>query len=185
MATPQVEVAEKRVRPEKLALVERYAEILKNAKSVYLADYIGLNVAQAQELRKQCREGDILYRVVKNRLLRRAADAAGFEALGAHLTGPIAIAVSNTDEVSPAKLLTKFAKEHQRPKLKGAVVDGVIYDAAEADVLAKLPGLNDLRSMILQVINAPATQLVRVVNAPGTQLVRVLDARREQLETSG
>lgn len=186
MATTQVDAPTKeRARPEKLALVETYTELIKSAKSVYLADYIGLDVAEVSELRAQCREQSITFRVVKNRLMKRAAEAAGYPELGQHLTGPIAIAASDTDEVAPAKLITKFAKDHDKPKLRGALVDGIIYDADEADVLAKLPGLNDLRSMILQLLSAPGTQIVRLLAAPGTQLVRVLDARREQLEKQG
>ena len=98
--------------------------------------------------------------------------------------------ISTTESVSRSALRSparksKFAKANKKPELRGALVDGMVYSADEANELAKLPGLNDLRAMILQLLTAPATQIVRVVAAPGTQLVRVLDARREQLEQQG
>ncbi len=168
---------------EKVQLVAEYTELLKSSKSMYLADYVGLDVGSMEELRAQCRNQSIRFQVVKNRLLRRAASDLGYEALGEHLTGPIAIAVSDLDEVSPAKVISKFAKEHKtsKPALRGAVVDGNVYGPNEAEALSKLPSLDETRSMLLNVLSAPASQLVRIIAAPGTQIARVLDARKDTL----
>jgi large subunit ribosomal protein L10 len=173
------------VKPEKEAEVREYLDYLRNAKSIYLADYLGLDVAEITELRRKCRTESIRFSVVKNRLMRRAAAELGLEALGAYLAGPTAVAVSETDEVAPAKILAGFAKDKERPKLKAAVVDGVVYGPEAAAEFARFPSLTELRAKLLYVFSAPATQLVRVIAANGTQLARVLDARRDQLEKSG
>jgi len=169
------------VKPEKAAQAASYTELLKNAKSIYLADYLGLDVASIQELRTQCRESDIRFRVVKNRIMKVAAAEAGFAELATYLEGPTAVAISEVDEVSPAKILTKFARKHKKPKLKAVVVDGSVFGPEEAEAFAKLPSFDEVRAQVLNVISAPASQLVRLLAAPGTQLARVIDARKDTL----
>lgn len=166
---------------QKVATVDAYTELLKSAKSVYLADYIGLDVESISELRKQCRDESVTFTVVKNRLMIRAANAAGMEDLAQHLRGPVAVAVSTTDEVTPAKLITKFAKDHDMPKLKAAVVDGQVVGAAEAEAFAKLPSLPEVRSQLLSVLNGPAGAMVRLLAAPSSSLARVINARKDTL----
>jgi large subunit ribosomal protein L10 len=168
--------------PEKTAQADAYCELLKGAKSVYLADYLGLDVAAIQDLRKECRDESIRFKVVKNRIMKRAVTDIGLGDLGQYLEGPTAVAISATDEVSPAKILVKFAKKHKKPKLKAAIVDGAIYGPEEAEAFAKLPSFNEVRAQLLSVFNAPATQLVRMLATPPGQLARVIDARRGELE---
>ena len=173
------------VNPEKAAQAASYAELLKNAKSIYLADYLGLDVARIQELRTQCREGDVRFRVVKNRIMKVAAAEAGFAELATYLEGPTAVAISEVDEVSPAKIITRFAKQHKKPTLKAAVVDGSVFGPEEANAFAKLPSLDEVRAQLLNVVSAPASQIVRLLVAPGTQMVRVIDARKDTLTERG
>ncbi len=168
------------VNAEKVAQVGEYSELLKSAKSIYLADYIGLDVAGISELRKRCRDESVSFRVVKNRLMKLAAADAGLADLEQYLEGPTAVVISETDEVSPAKLIVEFAKKKKKPKLKAAVVDGEVFGPEEAASLAKLPTFNEQRAMLLSMINTPATQLVRLLSTPATQLARVVDARQEQ-----
>ena len=170
------------VKPEKLAQVEEYTDLLKNARSVYLADYIGLDVASMEELRAQCRDQSVSFTVVKNRIMRRAAEDLGMGDLGQYLVGPTAVAISEKDEVAPAKLLVKFAKEKkEKPALKAAIVDGSVYGAEDAQAFAKLPSFDDMRATLLNVISAPATKIVRVVAGPGASVARVGGARKDQL----
>ena len=169
------------VKPEKATQAASYAELLKNAKSIYLADYLGLDVASITELRTQCRESDVSFRVVKNRIMKVAAREAGMADLANYLEGPTAVVISEVDEVAPAKIISKFAKKHKKPKLKAAVVDGSVFGPEEADAFAKLPSLEQVRALLLSVLSAPAGQLVRLLSTPGTQVVRAIDARKDTL----
>ena len=95
--------------------------MLKNLKasvSTVVVDYRGLNVAEITELRKQLREAGIEFKVYKNTLARRAAEAAELAESERTLTGPNAIAFSKEDVVAPAKILNEFAKKHEALKLK-------------------------------------------------------------------
>lgn len=170
------------VKHEKTEQVAEYQELIKGAKSVFLADYMGLDVASMEELRKKCREQDVRFAVVKNRIMRIAAAGLGHEALGEHLKGPTAIAVSDVDEVSPAKVISKFAKDKKKPTLKACMVDGSVYGAEDAEAFAALPSLEETRAQLLSVFQAPAGQLVRLLAAPSTQLTRCIDARKDKLE---
>lgn len=172
---------------EKVALLTEYTELLKDAKSIYLADYKGLDVEGMQDLRKQFRANDITFTVVKNCVLKRAATEVGIEGLSEHLVGPLAVAVSRTDEVQPAKIMVKYAKDNstELPTLKAAVVGGKVYDAVGAVELSQLPSLDEMRAMMLNLFSTPATHIVRVLAAPGTQVARVIKARADQLESQG
>jgi large subunit ribosomal protein L10 len=170
------------VNHQKSEQVAEYQALIKGCKSVFLADYMGLDVASLEDLRAKCRANDVQFTVVKNRLMRIAAAELGFEELGQYLKGPTAIAVSEQDEVSPAKVIATFAKVKKKPTLKAAVVDGAVYGPTEADVFANLPTLDEARSQLLSVFQAPASQLVRLLAAPSTQITRCIDARKDKLE---
>ncbi len=174
-------------RTQKEEQVAELNEKFSRAKSVYVADYRGLDVAAADDLRKRIRKegaGDYEYRVAKNAVLRRAVvdlDAAG---LANHFEGPSAVAISFSDPVGLAKILSDFAKDHEVFELKGGLVDGEIIDTAQIAALAKLPSMDALRGMIIGLLQASATKLVRLIAEPGTQLARLVEARREQQEES-
>lgn len=174
-------------RTQKEEQVAELNEKFSRAKSVYVADYRGLDVAAADDLRKRIRRegaGDYEYRVAKNAVLRRAVadlDAAG---LANHFEGPSAVAISFGDPVGLAKILSDFAKDHEVFELKGGVVDGEIIDTAQIEALAKLPSMDGLRGMIIGLLQASATKLVRLIAEPGTQLARLVEARRAQQEES-
>jgi large subunit ribosomal protein L10 len=98
----------------KKVIVDEIADKLKAAKTTVVVDYRGLNVSEVTELRKQLREAGIEFKVYKNSLTRRAAEAAELAGLNDALTGPNAIAFSNEDVVAPAKILNDFAKKHRK-----------------------------------------------------------------------
>lgn len=138
---------------------------LQNSASTVVADYRGLNVAQVTELRKQLREAGIEFQVLKNTLLRRATAAAELTELDAVLTGPTAIAFSETDAVAAAKILNDFAKKNDALKLKGGVVEGKVVDEAQIKALAELPSREGLLSMLLSVLQAPMRNFALAVKA--------------------
>jgi large subunit ribosomal protein L10 len=167
-------------RPEKIARVERVAETIKNARSVILNDFTGLDVAKISELRRLCRENGIEFRVVKNTLAKRGIKDTPAEGLSEYFEGPTAIAVSTQDENSAAKVLAKFAEEHEAPKFKAGFVDGNVIDATAVLALSKLPSKEELLSMILAGIKSPASGLVGVLQGPLRNLVSVLNQIKEK-----
>lgn len=171
------------IRADKVTAVERMSELFASAPHVILANFSGLRVNQANELRSRVRDIGGRLTVVKNRLARRAAAGTAVGHLAEHLTGPCVLATHESDPVALAKALSDFSKDNPELKVLAAVIDGRDVMAGEGvKRLAALPGLLQLRALLLAVVQAPAGQLVRLLSTPGAQLARVLDARREQLE---
>jgi large subunit ribosomal protein L10 len=174
-------------RTQKEEQVAELNEKFSRAKSIYVADYRGLNVAAADNLRLRIRKGgsgEFEYRVAKNSILRRASVDLAAAGLASHFEGPTAVAISYSDPVGLAKILSDFAKDHEVFELKGGVVDGEVIDTAQIAALAKLPSMDALRGMIIGLLQAPATKLVRLITEPGAQLARLVEARRAQQEES-
>jgi large subunit ribosomal protein L10 len=172
-------------RTQKEEQVAELNEKFSRAKSVYVADYRGLNVAAADNLRHRIRKegaGDFEYRVAKNSVLRRATADLDVAGLNGHFEGPTAVAISFSDPVGLAKILADFAKDHEVFELKGGVVDGEVVDTAQIAALAKLPSMDVLRGTIIGLLQASATKLVRLIVEPGAQLARLVEARRAQQE---
>ena len=130
------------------------------------------------------RDAGIEYRVVKNAYTRIAATELGFEGLGEHLVGPVAIAISYDDAVAPAKTLAEFAKEHKILTLKAGVVEGQVIDADGVKALASLPSREVLIAKLLGSMNAPITGMVNVLQGNIRNLVYTLDAIRAQKESA-
>ena len=116
-------------RPEKVAAAEYVAEVFKDARSVILNDFTGLDVEKISELRRVCRENNIEYRVVKNTLAKIGVRDSAAAELEKYFDGPTALAISRESENQGAKILAKFAEEHEAPKFKAAFVDGNVIDA--------------------------------------------------------
>ena len=153
------------------------------ASCVYVAGYRGLDVEIANVLRRQLHTeggGDYEYRVVKNSVLRLAAGDTPVADIVEHFEGPTAIAISYGDPVGLAKVLSDFANGNDVFDLRAGVLEGSAVDAAEIATVAKLPSLDQLRGMIIGLIQAPATKLVRLLLEPGGQLARVVSARSRQ-----
>lgn len=174
-------------RAQKAEEVEELREKFSRAKSVYVADYRGLSVAAADQLRQRIRRqgaGAFEYRVAKNSLLRRAAADQQAAGLSRHFEGPTAVAISFGDPVGLAKILSDFAKDHEVFEIKGGVVEGTLVDAAQIAALAKLPSMDELRGKIVGLLQAPAAKIVRLIAEPGAQLARLVAARKSQQEGS-
>jgi large subunit ribosomal protein L10 len=153
----------------KQQIVSEIADKLKNSVSTVVVDYRGLSVAEVTELRKQLREAGVEFKVYKNSMTRRAAEANGLGELNAALTGPNAIAFSTEDVVAPAKILNDFAKKHEALELKAGVIEGNVATADEIKALADLPSREGLLSMLLSVLQAPIRNLALVTKAVAEQ----------------
>ena len=154
---------------QKKQLVEEITEKFKSSASTVIVDYRGLNVAQVTELRKQLREAGIEFKVYKNSLTRRAAEAAGLEGLNDVLVGPNAVAFSTEDVIAPAKILNNFAKENEALEIKAGVIEGNVATVEEVKALAELPSREGLLSMLLSVLQAPIRNFALAAKAVADQ----------------
>jgi len=170
-------------KEQKEQVVDELTERLKAADTLLVADYRGLTMPQIDELRTRLLQSGARFTVVKNTLTRRAAEAAGADALLALLDGPSAIAFlgADGDMVAAAKALADSARETQVLEIRGGVLQGRAMTAAEVESLAKLPPEEVLRGQVLGTIVAPLTALAGLLNAPLQNLVGLIDARIEQL----
>ena len=171
-------------KQSKQEVVAEFAEKLKEAKAAFLADYRGLNVAQASDLRRRLHDAGVEYRVVKNTLLRLAAKDTHAACLDEQLVGPTAIALAKDDPVAPAKALVEFAKTHQVFELKAGVLDGQLLSVDDIKALSDLPSREELLAKMLGSMNAPVTNFVGVLAAVPRSLVQVLSAIKDQKEAA-
>ena len=149
----------------KSALVEEIATKLKDAQSAVIVEYRGLSVAEVTELRRNLRAEDVEFKIYKNTLVRRATESTGYEELNAQLTGPNAIAFGHSDAVAPARVLAKFAKDHEALVIKAGMVEGKVLDVEEIKEISKLPNREGMYSMLLGMLQAPVSKFARVVKA--------------------
>jgi large subunit ribosomal protein L10 len=170
-------------KEDKEQVVTALTERLKAAETVLVADYRGLTMPQIDALRTRLLESGARFSVVKNTLTRRAAEAAGADALLALLEGPSAIAFieAEGDMVAAAKALADSARETRVLAIRGGVMQGRTMSAEEVEGLATLPPVEVLRGQVLGAIIAPLSSLIGLVNAPLQNLYGLIDARIEQL----
>lgn len=163
-------------RTDKEQFVQEMAERLQNTTATFLADYRGIDVEQATQLRRELTAAGVEYRVVKNNLLKLAAKGTPSEGLAEFCAGPTAIALSGDDPVAPAKILSKFAKEIEAFELKAGVLSGKMLSTADISALAEMPSQEELLAKALSCMNAPVTNFVGTLAAIPRSLVQVLNA---------
>lgn len=166
------------LKAEKVTFVDKLVGDIKDAKSLVLVNYTGLNVKGQQDLKHKLNEVDGRMVVVKNTLLKRAIESAKLDSqllTDDILQGQTAIVIGMGDAVGPIQVLGKFAKDNQLPKFKVGVVDGSFQDAASLNVLSTLPGRDALLGQVLGALMAPSYGLVGTLNANLQKLVFILD----------
>jgi large subunit ribosomal protein L10 len=171
-------------KEDKERVVAELTDRLRSAETLLVADYRGLTMPQIDALRTRLLESGARFSVVKNTLTRRAAEAAGAEALLTLLEGPSAIAFleADGDMVAASKALADAARETRVLAIRGGILEGRTVSAEEIESLATLPPLEILRGQVLGAIVAPVTALLGLVTAPLQNLYGLIDARIEQLE---
>ena len=150
---------------KKQAQVAALAERIKSSIAGVVVDYKGINVEDDTKLRKELREAGVEYTVVKNTLLKRAADDAGLSGLDDVLEGTTALATSADDYVASARILQKFADGHKNFTLKSGYLDGAVISTEKLQSLAKLPSREVLLATVCSVFNAPIAAFARGVQA--------------------
>ncbi|MFC6164450.1 50S ribosomal protein L10 [Lactiplantibacillus dongliensis] len=145
--------------------VEEVTEQLKSAVSAIVVDYRGLTVEQVTDLRKQLREAGVKMRVIKNKIMVRAAEKAGYADLNDVFSGPTAVAFSEEDPVAPAKILANFAKTADALQLKGGVIEGKVASLEEVQEYATMPSREELLATIANLLQAPVRNVAYAVKA--------------------
>ena len=174
-------------KSDKERVVAELTERLRTSETLIVADYRGLTNAQIDGLRSTLLEHGARFAVVKNTLTRRAAEAAGADAVLALLEGPSAIAFveADGDPVAVAKALGDAAATTRILAIRGGVLEGVAMSADEVQSLAKLPPFDVLRAQLVGTIISPLTTVVGLLTAPLRDVVGLIEARIAQLEEQG
>jgi large subunit ribosomal protein L10 len=164
-------------RSDKEAIVAEVAEKVSRATAMYFADFTGLTVEEATELRREFRKAGVEYTVVKNTLAKKALErVTGYDRVYEKLIGPTGIAFSYSDAVAPAKIIKKFSEKSGKLKLKVAVLEKQVFDGSQLDLLSKLPTRGELMAGVIGSIHAPISGVVGAIGAVIRDLVNVIDA---------
>ncbi len=166
---------------EKQKVVDDIKKKLQSSTGVVLADYRGLTVSQDTSLRVELRQAGIEYRVLKNTMVRRAANEIGLEELSPFLEGPTAVAFS-TDSIAPAKILSEFSKKNKILTIKAAVVEGKVIGPEKVKDLANLPSRAVLLFLVLAGMQTPLQGMVNVLQGSIRKLGYALEEVRKLKE---
>jgi len=162
-------------RSQKSDAVAQLNAVFNEVGVVVVTRNLGLSVAQSTDLRAKMRDAGASYKVAKNRLARLALKDTDYVGLEDFLIGPTGLAWSQ-DPVAAAKAAVDFAKSNDKLEIVGGSMGATVLDEAGIKALASLPSLDELRSKIVGLVNAPATKVAQVVNAPAAKLARVFGA---------
>ena len=162
-------------RNQKAATVQSLNGLFAESGAVVVAHYSGMTVAQMGELRSRLGKAGASFRVAKNRLAVRALEGTQAAGIANLFKGPTGIAYSK-DPIAAAKVIVAYAKENEKLKILGGMAVGSVLNADGVKALAELPSLDQLRSKILGLLQAPATKIAGVLQAPAGQLARVVSA---------
>ena len=148
----------------------------ENSKAVMVTHYQGLTMPQLDELRSKMREHGIVFKITKNRITKIAIKETPVKELEKYFTGPTAAAISS-DPITTAKILTKFAKSHDKLKIVAGFMDGKVLDQKEVAIIATLPSLEEARAKIVGILATPAQKLVSILLAPGSKIANLARAK--------
>ena len=150
---------------KKAEAVKNVNEMLTNAETAIVVDYRGLTVAEVTDLRKQLRDAGIKMMVIKNKILERAIEGTDYEDLKSTFVGPTAVAFSDEDAIAPAKILKKFADDHEALEIKGGFIEKKVQTLDKINEYATLPSREDLLSMLASALQDPMRKIARAVKA--------------------
>jgi large subunit ribosomal protein L10 len=170
---------------QKQQIVAEVNEVAASALSAVIADYRGLTVAEMTEMRVKARESGVYLRVVRNTLAKRAVEGTEYECLNDAFVGPTLLAFSQEDPGAAARLIKDYAKDYAELEVKALSIGGILLGADQIDRVAKLPTLDEARSMLMSVMEAPVVKLARSLNEVPGKLVRTIAAVRDQKQAEG
>lgn len=148
---------------QKQIIIDEIKDKFERAESAVVIDYMGITVAEADEMRKKLREAEVDYTVYKNTLVKRAIEGTKYEALGEILEGPSGFAFSYDDATAPARVLNDARKAYKKMEFKGGIIEGEYYDKENIEKIAAIPSRDTLISKFMGSIQSPIANFVRVV----------------------
>ncbi len=160
-------------------------EVLNQAKSIVMADFKGMPVSKIDQLRFQCFQNKVEFRVAKNRIVRLVLGRLGHTGLDEILTGPTGFCIGTDDPILPLKLLSDFARENELPTLKGCLLDGHLYGPEQIEDLKNIPPREVLLAQVVGAIAAPLSGFVVVLNEILRSFLGVVEALAQKHETDG
>jgi len=178
-------IVAKKIQEGKTKAIAELKDSFSVANDFVFTDYRGLTVEQITALRKNLRAKEVEYKVVKNNFARLAFQQLSAPDVSSYLVGPTAVAIAPKDANEVAKILFDFTKEAPVLKVKGALVAGTVYDAAQTEAFSKLPGKLELISMLMSVMNGPARNLAAALNDVPARLVRTVKAIADKKAEGG
>ena len=149
---------------QKQIIIDEIKDKFERAESAVVIDYMGITVAEADEMRKKLREAEVDYTVYKNTLVKRAIAGTKYEALSEVLEGPSGLAFSYNDATAPARVLNESIKEFKKMEFKGGVVEGEVYSKEDIQAIASIPSRETLISKFMGSIQSPIANFARVVS---------------------
>ena len=172
------------VLENKKVVIDEISKKIEDAQSVVVFEYQGLSVANFEKLRNQLREENVDIKIYKNTLTKLAVEKTGHDAMQNELVGPNAIAFSNEDAVAGARIISKFAKDHDVVKMKTGIVEGNVVAVEVLNELASLPSRDGLLSMLLSCLQAPARDMAMIVDAVAKKIEETgKETAKEIIET--
>jgi len=164
------------MREEKKGIVQELVDEFEGANPLVFTDYTGVKAGAVADLRVQLSQMDSRYRVVQNRLFKRALDTVGLSEANDYIQGPVGVAYGGKDVVEVVKLLVKFVKDNPKTLIiKGGIVDQMSLDTESLGELAKLPPKEMLIARLVGQIGAPLSRMVMVLQGNIRNMVSVLD----------
>jgi len=170
-------------RAAKSELVTQLHDVFQNTGVIVVSHYAGLSVAQMSDFRDRMRAAGGHVKVAKNRLAKIALQDTAAVGISDLFKGPTCLAYSE-DPVAAAKVAVGYAKENEKLVILGGAMGSSALDASAIKALAELPSLDEIRSTLVGLIQAPATKIARIVKEPGGQLARVIQAKASQGEAA-
>jgi large subunit ribosomal protein L10 len=171
-----------KTRQQKQNDVERLHQAFDESPNALLIGFQGIKVSDDERLRRDLRQNDLTYQVVKNTLAVRAAAGTPIEQVKSEFVGATAVALSKNDPVTLAKVLSRWAKENAALKFRAGIVEGRVIDVKDIDALANMPSKEELISKIMFLINSSAQRLAVALSGVSRNLTVVLDQVRAQKE---
>lgn len=165
---------------DKKAIVASVSDIAKRSSTLVVADYRGLTVEAMTALRSQARKADVLLRVARNTLVRRALKDTQFECISETLTGPVLLAFAGDELSAGARLIRDFVKTNDKLVVKALSLGGKMLDGKQLEAVAKLPTREEAIASLLAVMQAPVAKMLRTLSEPQAKMVRTMAALRDK-----
>ena len=168
----------------KFEIVERIKADLSAADAVWVVDYRGLTVKEADGLRMSIRSQGATLKVYKNSLTELALKDLGLPELGQVLDGPSAFVFATGDPVASAKALKTYARTNPKLEFKGGLLDGQVMSVDQMQAIADLPSREELIAKLLGTMKNPLSRVVHVLNGPMSSFARVVNAIASQSDAA-